>query len=187
MTAVQEIELFMSEADKSNHTFFPKSVPPEASRCVIPYSFALVTHCFRAQISPRHCARGRGQVLLLLCKCIFTLRLCSQLRCRAGPSEYQGLMNALKRKMDEGTSETQDSIAKTQDSIAKTQDSIAKTQDSISQMKKETQDSIAKTQDSISQMKQEFQVQLADAQKEMQKLQGQLAEITQILRSRPSA
>ena len=173
MTAVQEIELFMSEADKSNHTFFPKSVPPEASRCVIPYSFALVTHCFRAQISPRHCARGRGQVLLLLCKCIFTLRLCSQLRCRAGPSEYQGLMNALKRKMDEGTSETQDSIAKTQDSIAKTQDSIAKTQDSISQMK------------------QEFQVQLADAQKEtqkeMQKLQGQLAEIMQILRSRPSA
>ena len=149
----------MSEADKSNHTFFPKSVPPEASRCVIPYSFALVTHCFRAQISPRHCARGRGQVLLLLCKCIFTLRLCSQLRCRAGPSEYQGLMNALKRKMDEGTSETQDSIAK--------------------------------TQDSISQMKQEFQVQLADAQKEtqkeMQKLQGQLAEIMQILRSRPSA
>ena len=181
MTAVQEIELFMSEADKSNHTFFPKSVPPEASRCVIPYSFALVTHCFRAQISPRHCARGRGQVLLLLCKCIFTLRLCSQLRCRAGPSEYQGLMNALKRKMDEGTSETQDSIAKTQDSI--------------SQMKKETQDSIAKTQDSISQMKQEFQVQLADAQKETQKemqalkqeLQGQLAEIMQILRSRPSA
>jgi len=173
VTAVQEIELFMSEADKSNHTFFPKSVPPEASRCVIPYSFALVTHCFRAQISPRHCARGRGQVLLLLCKCIFTLRLCSQLRCRAGPSEYQGLMNALKRKMDEGTSETQDSIAKTQDSI--------------SQMKKETQDSIAKTQDSISQMKQEFQVQLADAQKEMQKLQGQLAEIMQILRSRPSA
>jgi len=166
VTAVQEIELFMSEADKSNHTFFPKSVPPEASRCVIPYSFALVTHCFRAQISPRHCARGRGQVLLLLCKCIFTLRLCSQLRCRAGPSEYQGLMNALKRKMDEGTSETQDSIAKTQDSI--------------SQMKKETQDS-------ISQMKQEFQVQLADAQKEMQKLQGQLAEIMQILRSRPSA
>ena len=152
MTAVQEIELFMSEADKSNHTFFPKSVPPEASRCVIPYSFALVTHCFRAQISPRHCARGRGQVLLLLCKCIFTLRLCSQLRCRAGPSEYQGLMNALKRKMDEGTSETQDSI---------------------------------------SQMKKEFQVQLADAQKEtqkeMQKLQGQLAEIMQILRSRPSA
>ena len=105
-------------------------------------------------------------MLLLLCKCIFTLRLCSQLRCRAGPSEYQGLMNALKRKMDEGTSETQDSIAKTQDSIAK-------------------------TQDSISQMKQEFQVQLADAQKEtqkeMQKLQGQLAEIMQILRSRPSA
>ena len=170
VTAVQEIELFMSEADKSNHTFFPKSVPPEASRCVIPYSFALVTHCFRAQISPRHCARGRGQVLLLLCKCIFTLRLCSRLRCRAGPSEYQGLMNALKRKMDEGTSETQDSIAKTQDSIAK-------------------------TQDSISQMKKEFQVQLADAQKEtqkemqkeMQKLQGQLAEIMQILRSRPSA
>ena len=178
MTAVQEIELFMSEADKSNHTFFPKSVPPEASRCVIPYSFALVTHCFRAQISPRHCARGRGQVLLLLCKCIFTLRLCSQLRCRAGPSEYQGLMNALKRKMDEGTSETQDSIAKTQDSI--------------SQMKKETQDSIA-------QMKKEFHEQLADkisdAQKEMpkemqalkQELQGQLAEIMQILRSRPSA
>ena len=109
-------------------------------------------------------------MLLLLCKCIFTLRLCSQLRCRAGPSEYQGLMNALKRKMDEGTSETQDSIAK--------------------------------TQDSISQMKQEFQVQLADAQKETQKemqalkqetqalkqeLQGQLAEIMQILRSRPSA
>ena len=153
----------MSEADKSNHTFFPKSVPPEASRCVIPYSFALVTHCFRAQISPRHCARGRGQVLLLLCKCIFTLRLCSQLRCRAGPSEYQGLMNALKRKMDEGTSETKDSI---------------------SQMKKETQDSIA-------QMKKEFHVQLSDAQKETQalkqELQGQLAEIMQILRSRPSA
>jgi len=170
VTAVQEIELFMSEADKSNHTFFPKSVPPEASRCVIPYSFALVTHCFRAQISPRHCARGRGQVLLLLCKCIFTLRLCSQLRCRAGPSEYQGLMNALKRKMDEGTSETKDGIAKTQDSIAKTQDSIA-------------------------QMKKEFHVQLSDAQKETQKemqalkqeLQGQLAEIMQILRSRPSA
>ena len=64
----------MSEADKSNRTFFPKLAPPEASRCVIPYSFALVTHCFRAQISPRHCARGRGQVLLLLCKCLFTLR-----------------------------------------------------------------------------------------------------------------
>ncbi len=43
---VQEIELFMSEADKSNRTFFPKLVPPEASRCVILYSFALVT--FRA-------------------------------------------------------------------------------------------------------------------------------------------
>ena len=69
-------------------------------------------------------------------------------------------MNALKRKMDQGTSETQDSIA---------------------------------------QMKKEFQVQLADAQKETQKetqkemqalkqeLQGQLAEIMQILRSRPSA
>ena len=65
-------------------------------------------------------------------------------------------MNALKRKMDEGTSETQDSI---------------------------------------SQMKKEFHVQLADTQKEMQKemqalkqeLQGQLAEIMQILRSRPSA
>ena len=76
-------------------------------------------------------------------------------------------MNALKRKMDEGTSETKDGIAK--------------------------------TQDSISQMKKEFQVQLADAQKETQKemqkemqalkqeLQGQLAEIMQILRSRPSA
>ena len=153
----------MSEADKSNHTFFPKSVPPEASRCVIPYSFALVTHCFRAQISPRHCARGRGQVLLLLCKCIFTLRLCSQLRCRAGPSEYQGLMNALKRKMDEGTSETQDSIAKTQDSI--------------SQMKQEFQVQLADAQ--------------KETQKEMQalkqELQGQLAEIMQILRSRPSA
>ena len=74
MTAVQEIELFMSEADKSNRTFFPKLAPPEASRCVMPYSFALVTHCFRAQISARHCAGGRGQVLLLLCKCIFTLR-----------------------------------------------------------------------------------------------------------------
>ena len=124
-------------------------------------------------------------MLLLLCKCIFTLRLCSRLRCRAGPSEYQGLMNALKRKMDEGTSETKDGIAKTQDSI--------------SQMKKETQDSIA-------QMKKEFHVQLADkisdaqkeTQKEMQKemqalkqelqvSQGQLAEIMQILRSRPSA
>ena len=113
VTAVQEIERFMREADKSNQTFFPKSVPPGASRCVIPYSFTLFIHCFRAQISPRHCARGRGQVLLLLCKCIFTLRLCSLLRCRAGPSEYQGLMNALKRKMDEGTSETQDSIATT--------------------------------------------------------------------------
>jgi len=122
-----EIELFMSEADKSNHTFFPKFL---------------------------HVIVPEGEA-------------------KAGPSEYQGLMNALKRKMDEGTSETQDSIAKTQDSI--------------SQMKKETQDSIAKTQDSISQMKKEFQVQLADAQKEMQKLQGQLAEIMQILRSRPSA
>ena len=61
-------------------------------------------------------------------------------------------MNALKRKMDEGTS---------------------------------------KTQDSIVQMKKEFHAQLADTQKEtqkeMQKLQGQLAEIMQILRSRPSA
>ena len=57
-------------------------------------------------------------------------------------------MNALKRKMDEGTSETQYSIA---------------------------------------QMKKEFHVQLAETQKEMQKLQGQLAEIMQILRSRPSA
>ena len=74
VTAVQEIELFMSEADKSNRTFFPKLAPPEASRWVMPYSFALVTHCFRAQISARHCAGGRGQVLLLLCKCIFTLR-----------------------------------------------------------------------------------------------------------------
>jgi hypothetical protein len=65
----------MSEADKSNRTFFPKlALPLEASRCVMPYSFALVTHCFRAQISARHCAGGRGQVLLLLCKCIFTLR-----------------------------------------------------------------------------------------------------------------
>ena len=69
-------------------------------------------------------------------------------------------MNALKRKMDEGTSETQDSI---------------------SQMKKEFHEQLA---DKIS-----------DAQKEMQKemqalkqeLQGQLAEIMQILRSRPSA
>ena len=83
-------------------------------------------------------------------------------------------MNALKRKMDEGTSETQDSNA---------------------QMKKETQDSIA-------QMKKEFHAQLADTQKETQKeiqkemqglkletqaLQGQLAEIMQLLRSRPSA
>ena len=68
-------------------------------------------------------------------------------------------MNALKRKMDEGTSETQDSITKTQESIA--------------------------------QMKKEFHVQLADTQKEMQalkqELQGQLAEIMQLLRSRPSA
>jgi len=141
VTAVQEIELFMSEADKSNHTFFPKSVPPEASRCVIPYSFALVTHCFRAQISPRHCARGRGQVLLLLCKCIFTLRLCSQLRCRAGPSEYQGLMNALKRKMDEGTSETQDSI---------------------SQMKQEFQVQLADAQKETQKEMQKLQGQLAE-------------------------
>jgi hypothetical protein len=74
VTVVQEIELFMSEADKSNRTFFPKLAPPEASRCVMPYSVALVTRCFRPQISPRHCAGGRGQVLLLLCKCIFTLR-----------------------------------------------------------------------------------------------------------------
>jgi uncharacterized protein involved in exopolysaccharide biosynthesis len=46
------------------------------------------------------------------------------------------------------------------------------------------------TRDSIAQMKKNF-VQLADAQKEMQELkqelQGQLAEIMQILRSRPSA
>jgi hypothetical protein len=71
VTVVQEIELFMSEADKSNRTFFPTLVPPEASRCVILYSFASVT--FRAQISPRHCPRGRGQVLLLLCNCFFML------------------------------------------------------------------------------------------------------------------
>lgn len=142
----------MSEADKINRTFFPKSVPPDASRCMISYSFALVTRCFRAQISPRHCARGRGQVLLLLCKCLFTLRLCSRLRCRAGPSEYQGLMNALKRKMDEGTSETQDSIA---------------------QMKKEFADTQKETQKEMQALKQE--------------LQGQLAEIMQLLRSRPSA
>jgi hypothetical protein len=64
----------MSEADKINRTFFPKSVPPEALCCVMSYSFALVTRCFRAQISARHCTRGRGQVLLLLCKCLFTLR-----------------------------------------------------------------------------------------------------------------
>jgi hypothetical protein len=74
VTIVQEIELFMSEADKINRTFFPKSVPPEASRRAMSYSFALVTRCFRAQISARHCARGRSQVLLLLCKCLFTLR-----------------------------------------------------------------------------------------------------------------
>ncbi len=43
VTVVQEIELFMNDTDKSNCTFFPKLVPPEASRGVTSYSFALVT------------------------------------------------------------------------------------------------------------------------------------------------
>ena len=182
----------MSEADKINRTFFPKSVPPEALCCAMSYSFALVTRCFRAQISARHCARGRGQVLLLLCKCLFMLRLCSRLRCRAGPSEYQGLMNALKRKMDEGTSETQDSIAQmkkeTQDSISKTQDSISKTQDSIAQMKKEFHAQLADTQkETQKEIQKEIQKEMQELKLETQALQGQLAEIMQLLRSRPSA
>ena len=68
-------------------------------------------------------------------------------------------MNALKRKMDEGTSETQYSIA---------------------QMKKEFHVQLAETQKEMQALKQETQA-------FKQELQGQLAEIMQFLRSRPSA
>ena len=89
------------------------------------------------------------------------------MHCRAGPSEYQGLMNALKRKMDEGTSETQDSIA---------------------QMKKEFHVQLAETQKDIQKdMQKEMQALKQETQAFKQELQGQLAEIMQFLRSRPSA
>jgi hypothetical protein len=86
-------------------------------------------------------------------------------------------MNALKRKMDEGTSETQDSIAKTRDSITKTQESIA-------QMKKEFHVQLADTQ---KETQKEIQKEMHALKQETQALQGQLAEIMQLLRSRPSA
>ena len=83
-------------------------------------------------------------------------------------------MNALKRKMDEGTSETQDSITKTQDSIA--------------QMKKEVHMQLADTQkETQKEIQKEMQKEMQELKLETQALQGQLAEIMQLLRSRPSA
>jgi uncharacterized protein YydD (DUF2326 family) len=79
-------------------------------------------------------------------------------------------MNALKRKMDEGTSETQDSIAQMRNA------------------KKEFHVQLAETQKDIQKdMQKEMQALKQETQAFKQELQGQLAEIMQFLRSRPSA
>ena len=81
--------------------------------------------------------------------------------CRDGPSEYQGLMNALKRKIDDGSRDTNSEINELR-----------------KEMKQETLE-----------LKQELKELLtkltADHEKQVQELQGQVAEMLQIIRSRP--
>jgi hypothetical protein len=67
--SIQEIELFMSDADKSNATFFPKFV----TYVVLPAEWCChVSLLFYSQIcdqiSSRDCSRGRGQVIFMYCK-----------------------------------------------------------------------------------------------------------------------
>ena len=76
-------------------------------------------------------------------------------------SEYQGLMNALKRKIDDGSRDTNSEINELR-----------------KEMKQETLE-----------LKQELKELLtkltADHEKQVQELQGQVAEMLQIIRSRP--
>ena len=76
--------------------------------------------------------------------------------CRAGPSEYQGLMNTLKRKMDDGNHD----------------------------IKEHTQTGVNNIQKELKEHKQALN---REMQALKQELQAQLAEVIQILRSKPSA
>jgi chromosome segregation ATPase len=89
-------------------------------------------------------------------------------------------MNALKRKVDEGSHETQDSIAKMKKEF---QVQLADTNKTV---KADVQALDTLTQESQA-LKADTQALKADTQALKQELQVQLAEIMRLLRSRPPA
>ncbi len=166
MTAVQEIELFMHEADKSNRTFFPKSVLSISQR------FALFT-LSRADFSTSLFQRAKPSATSFL-QILFYVALLLMAACRAGPSEYQGPMNALKRKMDDGNQ------LLNQEMQAHKQETQA--------LRKETKkmdDGNQLLNQEMQALKQETQALRKETQALKQELQGQLAEVIEMLRSKP--
>jgi hypothetical protein len=179
---MQEIELFMSDADKRNRAFFPKLVPPAASACASSRRCALITF-WPAGFFTSSFQRARPSdfhVLLIL------FLLCAHaVGCRAGRAEYQGLLNTLKRKMDENTRDTQSGIDKLQNEL----NNDFKQQ--LLVIKQETLASVDKLQKELKQettgLKQEALALKHETLALKFELQGHIAEILQILRARPLA
>jgi hypothetical protein len=98
-------------------------------------------------------------------------------------------MNALKRKVDEGTQNTQDGITKMQKEV---QDRLADTHVGIAKMQKELEAKLSQVSQETLELKGQ-QVAAAAGIAKMQKelsqetleLKGQLSEILQLLRSKP--
>ena len=108
--------------------------------------------------------------------------------CRAGPSEYQGLMNALKRKMDDGNQLlNQEMQAHKQETQAlrketkKIDDGNQLLNQEMQALKQETQALRKETQA----LTQETQALRNETQALKQELSGQLAEVIEMLRSKP--
>ncbi len=173
----------MNDADRNNRTFFPKLVPSKASCWEISLCFAL--NCFAHTFVRRfiHVIVPEGEakcdlfaaIVFLRCpNFALTLMPAMTLHRRAGPAEYQGLMNALKRKVEEGNQDIKEHAQAGVDNIQK---ELKEHKQGLNQemqaLKKETQ---ALVREEMQALKQELQGQ-----------SGQLAEIMQILRSMPSA
>ena len=83
----------MSESERKNTTFFPKFVSRPGSLFLLLFDFLTCV-----QVSSCSRSKGRGQVRLIRSSSIIT---CADfIYCRAGPDEYSGLMNAVKRHVD---------------------------------------------------------------------------------------
>ena len=101
--------------------------------------------------------------------------------CRAGPSEYQGLMNALKRKMDDGNQLLNQEMQAHKQETQALRKQTKKIDDGNQLLNQELQALKQETQA----LRKETQALTQETQALKQELQGQLAEVIEMLRSKP--